>query len=78
VLVCELAGGYDLLVTLMLAEGIALVAPRKKSLCRAHLSTQRESPVHNMPSLTLLRHVRVAQMIFYLDATTKSPPPVPS
>jgi CIC family chloride channel protein len=32
VLVCELAGGYDLLVTLMLAEGIALVAPRKKSL----------------------------------------------
>ena len=34
VMVCELAGSYDLLVPLMLAEGIAFVALRKRSLYR--------------------------------------------
>jgi chloride channel protein, CIC family len=135
VLVCELAGSYDLLVPLMLAEGIAFVALRKKSLYHAQVPTQRESPVHHTPSLDLLRHTRVAQVMrpvslsgvpvvppelrvgpeddlrsatqtlltnklreipvtdaagqivglldeadisrFYLDATTKTPPPVP-
>ena len=46
VLVCELAGSYDLLVPLMLAEGIAFVALRKRSLYHAQVPTQRESPVH--------------------------------
>ena len=46
VLVCELAGSYDLLVPLMLAEGIAFVALRKQSLYRAQVPTQRDSPVH--------------------------------
>jgi CIC family chloride channel protein len=136
VLVCELAGSYDLLVPLMLAEGIAFVALRKKSLYRAQLPTQRESPVHHTPALDLLRQARVAQVMrpvsmvgvpvvapelrvgpdddlrsatqtllahklreipvtdaagqivglldeadisrFYLDATVKTPPPVPS
>ena len=32
IIVCELAGSYDLLVPLMLAEGIAFVALRKRSL----------------------------------------------
>src|SRR5499427_11150082 len=46
VLVCELAGSYDLLVPLMLAEGIAFVALRRRSLYRAQLPTQRDSPAH--------------------------------
>jgi hypothetical protein len=49
VLVCELAGGYDLLVTLMLAEGKIEGLFDEANVFR-----------------------------FYLDATTKSPPPVPS
>lgn len=63
VLVCELAGSYDLLVPLMLAEGIAFVALRKKSLYRAQVPTQRESPVHHTPSLDLLETARVAQVM---------------
>jgi chloride channel protein, CIC family len=63
VLVCELAGSYDLLVPLMLAEGIAFVALRKKSLYQAQLPTQRESPVHHAPTLDLLRQARVAQVM---------------
>ena len=63
VLVCELAGSYDLLVPLMLAEGIAFVALRKKSLYHAQVATQRESPVHRAPSLDLLRHARVAEVM---------------
>jgi CIC family chloride channel protein len=63
VLVCELAGSYDLLVPLMLAEGIAFVALRKKSLYHAQLPTQRESPVHHAPTLDLLRQARVAQVM---------------
>lgn len=35
VLVCELAGTYDLLVPLMLTQGIAFIALRKRSLYRA-------------------------------------------
>ena len=47
VLVCELAGSYDLLVPLMLAEGIAFVALRKRSLYTAQLPSQRFSPAHH-------------------------------
>jgi chloride channel protein, CIC family len=46
VLVCELAGTYDLLVPLMLALAIAYVALRKRTLYDAQPPTQRESPVH--------------------------------
>jgi len=46
VLVCELAGSYDLLVPLMLCEGIAFVALRKYSLYTAQLPGQRDSPAH--------------------------------
>jgi CIC family chloride channel protein len=63
VLVCELAGSYDLLVPLMLAEGIAFVALRKKSLYHAQVPTQRESPVHHTPSLDLLETARVEQVM---------------
>jgi CIC family chloride channel protein len=43
---CELAGSYDLLVPLMLAEGIAFVALRRRSLYHAQLGTKRDSPAH--------------------------------
>jgi len=46
ILVSELAGSYDLLVPLMLAEGIAFVALRNVSLYSSQVRTRRESPVH--------------------------------
>jgi chloride channel protein, CIC family len=46
VLVCELAGNYDLLVPLMLTQGIAFVALRKRALYHAQVATPRESAAH--------------------------------
>ena len=46
VMTCELAGSYDLLVPLMLAEGIAFVAMRHRSLYTAQVPTKRDSPAH--------------------------------
>jgi CIC family chloride channel protein len=46
VMTCELTGSYDLLVPLMLAEGIAFVALRKRSLYEAQVPTRRDSPAH--------------------------------
>ncbi len=46
VFVCELAGSYDLLVPLMLAEGIAFVALRNHTLYEAQVPNRTESPVH--------------------------------
>jgi CIC family chloride channel protein len=64
VLVCELAGSYDLLVPLMLAEGIAFVALRKRTLYHAQVPTQRDSPVHQVAAVPdLLRSAQVAQVM---------------
>ncbi|WP_437621778.1 chloride channel protein [Sorangium sp. So ce1151] len=63
VMVCELAGSYDLLVPLMLAEGVAFVALRKHSLYHAQLPTQRDSPAHPVPTLDVLRSIRVQQIM---------------
>jgi CIC family chloride channel protein len=46
VLVCELAGSYDLLVPLMLSVGIAYVALRRRSLYPAQPANRRDSPAH--------------------------------
>src|SRR5690606_21369708 len=46
VLVCELAGNYDLLVPLMLVQGIVFVALRKRALYSAQPRTQQDSPVY--------------------------------
>lgn len=60
VLVCELAGNYDLLVPLMLAQGIAFVALRKRQLYDAQVPTQRDSPVHRESLLLdVLKAMRV-------------------
>jgi CIC family chloride channel protein len=49
------SGSYDLLVPLMLAEGIAFVALRNKSLYEAQVATKRESPTHDAQTGWLAR-----------------------
>lgn len=64
VLVCELAGSYDLLVPLMLAEGIAFVALRKRTLYHAQVPTQRDSPVHQAADVPdILRSAQVGELM---------------
>jgi CIC family chloride channel protein len=64
VMVCELAGSYDLLVPLMFAEGIAFVALRHRSLYSAQVATKRDSPAHRDDMIfDVLRGVRVADVM---------------
>jgi len=64
VLVCELAGTYDLLVPLMLAQGIAFVALRNRTLYPAQAATLRESPVHRDAFLLdALKSIRVRDLM---------------
>ncbi len=64
VLVCELAGNYDLLVPLMLAQGIAFVALRRQTLYPAQVATLRDSPVHRDALLVdVLKSTRVADLM---------------
>jgi CIC family chloride channel protein len=46
IMVCELAGSYDLLVPLMLAEGITFLLLRHVSLYREQLPNRLSSPAH--------------------------------
>ncbi len=55
VLVCEMAGSYELLVPLMLAEGVAFVALRRVTLYPAQLATLRDSPAHRRDADPLSR-----------------------
>jgi CIC family chloride channel protein len=55
ILVCEMAGSYDLLVPLMLAVGIAFVALRRISLYPAQVRNVHESPVHRKELDPMLR-----------------------
>lgn len=64
VMTCELAGSYDLLVPLMLAEGIAFVALRNVSLYHAQVPTKRDSPAHKDDLIVdLLRRIRVGSVL---------------
>lgn len=64
VLVCEMAGSYDLLVPLMLAEAIAFVVLRKRTLYEAQLPSLRDSPVHQRTALRdLLKRFSVADLM---------------
>src|SRR5207247_411318 len=64
VMVCELAGSYDLLVPLMLCEGIAFVALRKTSLYKSQIESAAQSPAHkDALVLDALRDVRVADVL---------------
>jgi CIC family chloride channel protein len=46
VMICEMAGSYDLLVPLMLCQAIAFVALRRVALYPAQVPSQRLSPAH--------------------------------
>lgn len=46
IMVCEMAGSYDLIVPLMLAEGTTFVLCRRETLYRAQLRARSESPAH--------------------------------
>jgi chloride channel protein, CIC family len=64
ILVCELAGNYDLLVPLMLALGISIVSIRKVSLYDSQVATQTDSPVHrDAVLLDVLQRVRVRDVL---------------
>ena len=78
VLVCEMAGSYDLLVPLMLAEGIAFVALRNTYLYPAQAPTARESPAHRDAVLhEVLTSTTVESLMIRRDAhvsfTLKTP-----
>jgi CIC family chloride channel protein len=64
IIVCEMAGSYDLLVPLMLALGISYVALRKRSLYEAQVPTQRDSPAFRDALVRdVLREVRVRDLM---------------
>src|SRR6185369_403286 len=63
VLVCEMAGNYDLLVPLMFSLGISYVALRKRGLYDAQVATPRDSPAYRDALLRdVLRDVRVREI----------------
>jgi CIC family chloride channel protein len=61
VMVCEVAGSYDLLVPLMLTEGVAMIALRRVNLYKSQPRTTKDSPVHSGP----LGHLRCGDLIDY-------------
>jgi CIC family chloride channel protein len=63
VFVSEMAGSYDLLVPLMLAEGIAFVALRNRSLYRAQVPTKEDSPAHRIERPGRFSTLRVADVV---------------
>jgi CIC family chloride channel protein len=64
VMVCELAGSYDLLVPLMLANAIGFIALRHRSLYHAQRPTRRDSPAHREELvLDVLSDIRVADVV---------------
>jgi CIC family chloride channel protein len=66
VMVCELAGSYDLLVPLMLAEGIAFVMLRNRSIYHAQVPTKRESPAHREDMIfDVLKGVRIGDVLVH-------------
>jgi len=46
IMVCEMTGSYDLLVPLMLAEGITFVLLRRVAIYRRQLHSRVDSPAH--------------------------------
>jgi CIC family chloride channel protein len=64
VLVCEMAGNYDLLVPLMFSLGIAYVALRKRSLYDAQVATPSDSPAYRDAMLRdVLRELHVREIM---------------
>ena len=59
VMVCEVAGSYDLLVPLMLTEALALIALRRVMLYKSQPRTMKDSPVHGL----LTQRVRCGDVV---------------
>ncbi len=79
VLVCELAGNYDLLVPLMLAQGIAFVALRKRALYTSQLVTQQDSPLHRDALLfEVLKSSRVGELLTAVERPICFAPQTPT
>jgi CIC family chloride channel protein len=78
VLVSELAGSYDLLVPLMLAEGISFVALRNRSLYRAQVPTRDQSPVHRLELPQELKRRRIAEVVDRTRAFVRFSPDTPA
>jgi CIC family chloride channel protein len=64
VMASEMTGNYDLLVPIMLAEGVVIVMLRRFSLYEKQVPTRRDSPAHGAEfALDVLQHVTVARAI---------------
>lgn len=74
ILVCELAGSYDLLVPLMLAEGVTFVLLRRVYLYRQQVPNRLESPAHRHESHDLLESIAVEE-VYRRGERLRSVPP---
>lgn len=63
VMVCELAGSYDLLVPLMLAQGVSFILLRKTALYGQQRDTQQDSPAHPPRVLDVLGSIKVGDVM---------------
>ncbi len=74
VMVCEMAGSYDLLVPLMAAEGVAFVMLRGHTLYGAQVRSRFESPAHvDDATLDVLKTLRVGDTVARDRAFTTLP-----
>jgi len=63
IIVCEMTGSYDLLVPLMLAEGITFVLLRRVAIYRRQLRSRMDSPAHrDEVTVDILESIRVADV----------------
>jgi len=64
ILVCELAGSYDLLVPLMLGVGITFLVIRRRTLYPAQLPSRADSPAHaGELVVSILETMRVGDLV---------------
>jgi CIC family chloride channel protein len=64
ILVCELAGNYDLLVPLMLSGSLGFVLMRRTSLYDGQVQNQRESPAHpRAQRLDVLESIKIGSTV---------------
>jgi CIC family chloride channel protein len=74
VLVCEMAGNYDLLVPLMMALGVSYIALRKRTLYEAQAPTQSESPAFRDALVRdVLERIRVSDVMTSGSAVSFEP-----
>ena len=64
IMVCEMAGSYDLVVPLMLAEGVTFVLCRRDTLYSKQVRTRAESPAHRDElTIDLLEDLHVRDVV---------------